>query len=293
MITHTLGRMAPQKTRVGRPFLRRRLAKELVKLRNERGLTAQQVSKQVEVAQSSISRAEQAVVTIGVPMLKAILDVYEVEGEQRDAILQLCRSIGQEAFWHSYHDVLPDWFTLYVDLEAEANELMCYDAAAINGLVQTRDYAAATFGSYHPDDDPAEISRKVDMRLERQRRIESGDLRLVLVIEESIFERPVGSGLVMHDQIQHLRKVADLRNVTVQVMPKAAPVSVTGSFTILDFPDPIDPSVVYLEHEAGGLYLEEPEQLRIYARVFSGLRAQALSPTDSVEYLDRLLGVPA
>jgi transcriptional regulator with XRE-family HTH domain len=291
------GRMA-RKSRVGRPFLRRRLAVTLARLRTERKMTADQAAEAADVSQSSVSRAENAAAAITMPVLKSLLDAYKaadkeagttLSNAERDSILDLARSLGNEMFWHSYHDVLPDWFQWYVDLELEARHLKGYDSNSINGLLQTAGYAEATFATYHPNEPPAAVARMVEMRLRRQERLIQGELHLAVVLEEAMLSRAIGGPAVLEEQVQHLRKAASYRNVSLQIMPTRAPVSTTGPFSIMDFPDAADPSVVYLEQETGGLYLEKPEDERTYSRVFDRLSAVALSPDDSIVFLDQHL----
>jgi transcriptional regulator with XRE-family HTH domain len=283
--------MALRKSRVGRPFLRRRLASALTTIREQRGMTAEQAATDAQVSQSTVSRAENAAKTITIPILRSLLDAYQVSGDERASIINLASSIGDEMYWHSYHDVLPDWFRWYIDLEAEAAHLKCYDPCGINGLLQTAGYAQATFASYHPNEAPQALTRMVDLRLHRQERLAAGHLHLAVILEEAMLHRMIGGPAVMAEQIRHLRKAADFRNVQLQIMPTVAPVSSTGPFTIMDFPDAVDPSVVYLEQETGGLYLEKPEDERTYSRAFDRLSAVALSPDDSIQELDRVLGV--
>lgn len=51
---------------------------------------------------------------------------------------------------------------------------------------------------------------------------------------------------------------------------------------LLDFPDPADPDVVYIDTLAGDLFLEKEAELRRYNLLFQHLRAVALSPDQSV-----------
>jgi hypothetical protein len=61
-----------------------------------------------------------------------------------------------------------------------------------------------------------------------------------------------------------------------------------GSFEILGFPEPGDPDVVYLENQAGSLYLEEQPEIDRYARMFSHLIAKALDPEESRRMIARI-----
>ena len=60
-----------------------------------------------------------------------------------------------------------------------------------------------------------------------------------------------------------------------------------GAFSILGFPEPADPYLVYLENQVGSLYLEEESEIDRYARMFSHLVAKALAPEESRRLITR------
>jgi hypothetical protein len=63
-----------------------------------------------------------------------------------------------------------------------------------------------------------------------------------------------------------------------------------GSFTLMQFPDPADPDVVYVEAETGALYLEKSEDVRRYSLILDHLRAQALGPAESRALIEQMAG---
>jgi transcriptional regulator with XRE-family HTH domain len=271
-----------------RPFRRRRLGRELASSRKDRNLTGEQAAKLSGIAASSITRIEGGKFTARVSTVKNLLDVYEVSEPRRGALLSLARDSGEDVFWQSYTDVLAEWFELYVDLEAEASSLAVYDAQFINGLAQTEAYMRAMFAAWPMGANSEEIDRRISVRLKRQERVLSGSVELRLVLTEAALDRHFGDDEVMREQYAHLAALAARPSVSVQVLPNAAPVGVLGSFTILDFAEPeLDPSVVYIEHETAGLYLEKPAEIRQYARVYDRLRAAARDPEASVVHIAR------
>ncbi|MFW5420382.1 hypothetical protein J0910_27570 [Nocardiopsis sp. CNT-189] len=62
-----------------------------------------------------------------------------------------------------------------------------------------------------------------------------------------------------------------------------------GSFVIMDFPEVIDPPVVYLETETDGLYLEDAEEVARYRRLADHLRLAAYRPQETIERLQALI----
>ncbi len=271
---------------------RRRLRSELRRLRTELGLTIEDVQERTggDIRISTLSRWETGERSVRPNDLRALLDVYELtEGEEREALLTLCRQAKERGWWQSYGSAVPGWFQVYVGLESEASEIHQYAAELVPGLLQTADYYRA-FLSASPAD--AEISRKVEVRMARQERLTSADEapELWAVLNEAVVRRNVGPNGTMRAQLGRLAELADLPNVTLQVLPFGAGVhpAMDGGFSILGFPEPSDPSVVYLENAAGSVYLEELAEVARFDRMFSHIIAKALSPEDSRRLLSRL-----
>ncbi len=279
-------------TRPSPTVRRRRLRSELRRLRTELGLTIEDVQERTggDIRISTLSRWETGERSVRPNDLRALLDVYELtEGEEREALLTLCRQAKERGWWQSYGSAVPGWFQVYVGLESEASEIHQYAAELVPGLLQTADYYRA-FLSASPAD--AEISRKVDLRLARQERLTAADdaPELWAVLNEAVIRRNVGPNGTMRAQLARLVELADLPNVTLQVLPFGAGVhpAMDGGFSILGFPEPSDPSVVYLENAAGSVYLEELAEVARFDRMFSHIIAKALSPEDSRRLLGRL-----
>lgn len=268
-----------------RPFRRRRLGRELLKARKAASLTAEQTAAEAGVNASTVSRLEAGSMGFKLTTIRALLDVYSVPTDDRKALLALAKASGQQTWWHSYDDVLPDWFEVYVDLEAEASSLATWDTQFINGLVQTEDYARALFSGSRPEAATSDIDRQVDLRISRQKRLMDGELFVRMVLDELALRRTYGNPQVVRAQLEHLAEIAELRNVSFQVLPVTAKENVVGSFHLVEFDQKDDPALVYIEHENGSLYLEKPKKVAQYARAYDRLRAAALSPEASAEMI--------
>src|SRR2546430_15861841 len=72
---------------------RRRLRYELRRLRNEHGLTIEQVQEQSggDIKAPSISRWENGERSVRPTDLRLLLDIYDVQGERRETLLTLSR----------------------------------------------------------------------------------------------------------------------------------------------------------------------------------------------------------
>jgi transcriptional regulator with XRE-family HTH domain len=277
--------------RSGPTLRRRRLGGELRRLREETGLTIQEVAKHLECSESKISRIETGGVTATPRDVRDILALYEVGHEQRDALIKMAREVRQRGWWTSYADV-PDGIPAYASVEVAAAWIHTYMALVVPALLQTKEYAQAVIHAILPDLLPQEVDRRVQLRMKRQLLLERDDPpRFWAVLDEAMLRRPTGSVEVMRTQLHKLTEAAELSTVTLQVLPTAAGehAGMDGPFTIVGYPEPAGPDFVVLDSIMGELYLESAEELRRYSRVFDLLRAAALSPDDSVTFIGRLM----
>ncbi|RRO15713.1 XRE family transcriptional regulator [Saccharopolyspora rhizosphaerae] len=272
---------------------RRRLAAELRRLRARSEVTQQQAASHLGCTQAKIGRFETAKRSPSVGDVSALLDFYGVESAEREQLINLARDARKRGWWHSYSDVLPEWYETYVGLEAEASSIHTYESEAIPGLLQTREYAYAITRSTLIRANDAEIGRRVDLRIQRQERVTGDDpLELWAVVGEAALRRRVGGDGVLRRQLEHMLKLGELPNVTLQVMPldAGAHPAQAGPFVILRYSNHIDPDVVYLETHVGGLYLERENELTNYARMMDHLRAHAVDPEGSVDFIQQRIG---
>jgi len=282
-------------TRSSPTVKRRRLAAELRAAREQADLTIDDVAERLEWSTAKISRIENARVSVLPRDVKFLLRTYGLSDRDQvwDVMLTLARESRQKGWWRQYGDAIPDWFEVYVGLEAEASNMSSYHAEFVPGLLQTKDYARAVHRASLPNATDEEIEQLVRVRMERQQLLSSGDaLKAWLVLNEAVIRRVVGGRAVMREQLLRLVEAASLLNLTLQVVPfdAGAHASMDGSFTILGFPDPTDPLVVYIEYQTGALYLEKPPEVDRYRLIFDHLRAAALPVDASRDLIARVAG---
>ena len=261
---------------------RRRIARELRQLRERAGMTLDVAARQLDMSKSNLSRIENAQIGIKPRDVRAALALYQVTGNDAEALIEIARGAQQRGWWQHYSDVLPEWFEFYVGLEAEAATLRTYEAEAVPGLLQTEAYAREVYRLTAGEED---VDRKVAARLRRQDVLRSDDpVELSVVLNEAVLLRPVGGRAVMAGQLAHLETVAQLPNVTVQVLPFEAGghPAMNSPYVILTFADAADAAVVYLENLTTGLALEEAGQVRSYSLVHERLSRLALDPAASL-----------
>jgi hypothetical protein len=167
------------------------------------------------------------------------------------------------------------------------------DAEFVPGILQTEDYARAVHQARRINATEGEIDRLVRVRLERQELLKSDDApELWLVLNEAVVRRVVGGPDVMRAQLARLVEASRLPNVTLQVVPYSAGAhpAMDGSFKVLGFPEPSDPSIVYVEYHTGALYIEKQQEVDRYRLAFDHLRAAAHSVAASRTLMERAAG---
>lgn len=158
----------------------------------------------------------------------------------------------------------------------------------VPGLLQTRAYAEAVITGALPETPTQEIEKRVQVRMRRQDRVtEDGPLRLWTVLDEAALRRVVGSRSLMREQLEHLVETSQLPHVTLQVLPFGAGAhpGLNGQYSILEFPDTTDSSVVYIEGVTSDLYLEKAPDVQNYSVMYEHLRAQALSTDQTRQFI--------
>ncbi|KAF4410966.1 helix-turn-helix domain-containing protein [Streptomyces lycii] len=186
----------------------------------------------------------------------------------------------------------PDWFQDYARYEAQAVWLDIYENHVIPGLLQTEDYARAVFRSSSPPLDDAEIERRVESRLSRQSLLNRAPTAaLGFVIEAVALHRPIGGASVMRQQLSKLVECAELRNVAIQIMPteRESHAGLAGAMYLLETPE--QQQLAYTEGQGDCSFLVSDRKMVSELRQRYGtIRAQALTPEDSMSLLERLLG---
>jgi transcriptional regulator with XRE-family HTH domain len=258
------------------------LGKRLQELREASGLSREEAAKVLRVASATVRRMEMAEVALKIPYVQVLLDTYGVPEEEAAAFVRLAEDANQPGWWQRFHDVLPDWFSLYVSLEGAARIIRSYEPHFIPGLLQTEDYAravleAGTIGQTSPES----VERHVSLRMERQRLLEGDNPpHLWVIMDETVLRRPVSMrGEVMREQLDRLLEYAERDRVTLQVAEFAAgPHPGTyAPFTLFRFAEPELPDMVFTEYLTGALYLDSRREVAAHLEVLDHMTARAAS----------------
>ncbi|GAA4633554.1 helix-turn-helix transcriptional regulator [Actinoallomurus vinaceus] len=272
----------------------RRLATELRRLRERAELTGDDVAERLGWSASKVSRIENARQAPRLGDVRSLLELYGVDGTYREQLLQLARDAVRKGWWEAYSDALPEPYASYIGLEMEAEEIRQWETQVVPGLLQTEAYASAVEQWLHSIEmvPPSRVEARVETRLARQSVLtREAPLRLSIVLDEATLLRRYASTDVMREQLEHLLELAELPNVTLQVLRLDGPHPIaTGSFTLLQFPQVGGikfHDVTYIEHLNGCSYVEEETETYRHRLSFERLSAEALDPAESMELISR------
>jgi transcriptional regulator with XRE-family HTH domain len=273
--------------------LRMLLGARLRALREARGVSAVEAADTIRASVSKISRMEAGKVDLDERDVTDLLRLYGVtDSGALAATVSLTRDANKADWWHRYSDVLPDWFEVYISLEAAASLIRTYEVQFVPGLLQVEDYARAVIKLGFPDAREDELEQRVGLRMARQKCLfEAAAPRLWAVVDEAVLRRPLGGTRAMRAQLKHLIEVTELPNVTMQVIPFTAGghAAAGGAFTILRFAEPALPDVVYLEQLGSALYLDKPHTVQAYSDVMNRLCIEAIPATSTPVLLTAIL----
>ncbi|MFI7273260.1 helix-turn-helix domain-containing protein [Streptomyces sp. NPDC049879] len=273
---------------------RRRLGAELRKLRDRSGMTAEEVGAHLNCHNSKISRIELGKRACTPRDFEGLMVLYEVAGEQREVLTDLMKRGRQRVppWWGAYSDVISANYAEFIAYEAEAVRGAEFQSLLIPGLLQTERYAEAVTAGGYAVLGPEQVESLVEVRMRRQDRLREDDpLVLEATVTEAALRLQIGGPAVMQEQLQRLREVMTLPNVTFRVIPfDAGHRGVSGgAFSLFATEAKGEPDVAFTESaEAMTTLRDDPMVLRRLSRVFRRLSDAALSPDATLDLLQRI-----
>ena len=272
---------------------RRRLRAELRRTRQEAGLTQEQVAAAMDWSLSKVIRIEAGHVGISTNDLKALLRHYQITDPDRtEELAALARAARERAWWSAYREVASDGLRQLVGYETASFIVRNFEPLVVPGLLQTEEYAHALLTGLDERIPAERVDGLVEMRMRRQELLDRADPPLLFcIVDEAVVRRVIGGPAVMRRQLQRMAEQAAKPNVTVEVVPFGAGAhpGLQGPFVILEFPDPADDDVLYLENPLGEVISRDiPDEALAYREKFERLRELSLGPAGSVSHLDKL-----
>lgn len=267
---------------------RRQLGNEIRRARLAAGMTQQEVAALLDCGQGKINKIEAGAVSVKQSDLKQMLEAFGASKTEVDMMTELARASSQRGQWSGYRSAVPHWFRTFTDLEPAASEILSWHGERIPGPLQSEHYMLKQFSEARATD----VTSLVRNRLERRQVF---DLKRPpyyrFILGEAVFHRMPGgpNPSVALDQVQHLLDLEKTYARTfVHVLPFDTRLSfVPNDFTIMRFSDATK-DFVFVEHAAGGVYIEDEGDFELFVDAWDRLRGAALERGETVEFLEKL-----
>lgn len=270
---------------------RRRLATELICLRDEHGYSAARVAREIGVVRQRISRLENGHVAPDLDEIMRILRLFNVGEPRWQQIMTIAREAQERGWWAKYAEEMGTRQALYANLEAGASEIREYEMVYLPGLLQIPSYTEARVLMDRPDRATYSHSRALEARAIRQGVLERpAGPHYEVIIDELAIRRFAAPAYVTADQLDHLVHTGhEHQSITIRVLPLAAQIRQhdvpRSAFFTYRYPDPRDPVVVAVDTVTNDLVLTEEADVARYLDLYSKLQDAALPPGDSIDFL--------
>ncbi|MFB4318297.1 helix-turn-helix domain-containing protein [Actinomadura sp. 21ATH] len=268
------------------------LGKRLREMREAAGLTRLEAAVGIGVHDSKVTRLEGGRSGVRRADVVALLTLYDRPDEGEWAtLLALADETGARPWWHDLRDAVERHERRYLSAEEAAKLVRCFDDQYVPDLLQTEDYARALLANGLTAMSGQRADRRMELLARRQRllRRRPRPVNLWAVVHEAALWRQVGNAGVMRAQLEHLKKIADRPNVTVQIAPYDARRAATGPLTLVRFPQAQLPDVVYLEGLGNARYPSRPKEIERHWHVFNTLVTEAEQPQRTRHIVDEVL----
>ncbi|MER5629448.1 helix-turn-helix domain-containing protein [Streptomyces nitrosporeus] len=273
-------------------MLGRRLGGELQRLRVAAGLTQQQAAEYLSATATKVVKMESGWVPVRDPDIRALCQLYGVtDGKVLAGLLDIAKTDRERrkvrGWWEDR--TLPNGQVGYIAMEDAALRNRQWQVALIPGLFQTAEYTRALGVADMFWDDPDQIEALVALRARRRQRLHGETpLQMHAVIWEAALRQVMGGPTVMRGQLEHLRELAELPNVHIQVLPFRAGghAGAGGPFNILSFGEEGAVDVVHMDAPRAGAWVEDAERSAVFVDMFNALSRTAVSPYDSMQLIE-------
>ncbi|WP_086755822.1 helix-turn-helix domain-containing protein [Streptomyces griseiscabiei] len=249
-------------------------------LREHAGLSREEFGARVHLSKHSVASIELGRRLADQRFVELAEEATGNTGAVRGAFRHMARQPGLAA-----------WFRTWARLEREAVYLATYECRLVPGLLQSEGYARAVFSNSIPPLSDEQLEAQAAARMERQKMLrDRPNTSFSFVMDEHVVRRRLGGGEVLRGLLDHMLEHARLRNVEIQIMPLECQVhaGLDGPVALLETPD--GRHLAYAEGQETGRLIADGKEAAILHRRYATLRAQALSPLDSVSLLERIRG---
>ncbi|WP_217199898.1 helix-turn-helix domain-containing protein [Streptomyces buecherae] len=256
--------------------------------RERLGYTLADAARVIRGSTSKVSRLERGESPAKPRDVHDLAVFYHLSPEQRVELEQLLAQTGNADLWARFADVTPNFLKRLIRLEATAQEICVFEPRVVPGLLQTVAYARAIVRMMEIGLSDVEVERIVELRRQRQMRLDKTAPTVAALISEEVLYRSPGAAADMVEQVLHLLRATGMERVNVRVVRKEAMVPPYPVFH-LKFADGVHQELAYVEQLDGANYITQKRQLDKYRRLLDNVRANAYGREESIAALQRAL----
>lgn len=273
------------------PTVRRlRVASELRKLREKRGLSSTRAAQLLGVGQGQLSNVETGRFGVSGSRIRALADIYACTDETFVSALAAMAEDRSRGWWEEYRDILPGSLLDLAELEHHGTLLRTAHTAHIPGLLQTIEHAREIYRQAIPELPPPDIEHRISHRMKRQAVLYRPEpTPLQATIHEAALRMQFGGPKVARAQLEHLLTMSDLKHVAICVIPFRVG-SYPGSGQTINYVHGPVPQLdtVQLDQSHGAAFIDGADELAQYRAIFTRLQTLALPPEASRDFIYKL-----
>jgi transcriptional regulator with XRE-family HTH domain len=270
------------------PTIRQRqLGMRLREFRTSKGLTVEDVARELLCSPTKISRAETGARRATLRDVRDLCRIYEVDAQTSAELMELAREARQPGWWTKYDDLK---IAPFIGMEQAATAITCFGMYFVPALLQTEDYAREIIKGIAPKIAENVLAQRVEARMIRQKLLyQAKPPKYRALLDEAVLHRLVGGPSVMRAQLEKILSFMRDR-AAVQVIPYevGAYGAIDSNFDYLEFAGTELPDLVFVEGLVSQLYLERPDDLDRYREALDYLRDEALNPRDSAKRIEEI-----
>ena len=269
------------------PTIRQReLGMRLREFRTAKGLTVEDVAKELLCSPTKISRAETGARRATLRDVRDLCQLYGVDAETSAELMELAREARQPGWWNKVAKPTISRSLPFIGMEQSASAITCFGMYFVPALLQTEDYARAIIKGIVPKIEEDILGQRVEARMIRQKLLyQAKPPKYRALLDEAVLHRQVGGPAVMKAQLDKILSFMREKRAAVQVIPYevGAYGAIDSNFDYLEFAGTKLPDLVFVEGLVSHLYLERPEEIERYREALDYLRDEALNPRDSAK----------
>lgn len=268
-------------------WLQRQLGKELLELREFRGLSTREVGEALGWAHTKVGRIERAENKIDTVDVIRLAKYYRLDDASTDRLCTMARQSRTDIWWEKYKPWLPDPYYTLIGYENDATRLIALHNSVVPGLLQTEGYMRGMFETSALVRDPDHVDMHVEVRLQRQRRLfEPEPLVVDVILDDSVLGTPYGGVKALNEQLRRLWELSGLPNISIRAISSTAAVP-RMPLDIYEFGGGDGPAVAMSETLYSTIIHDGQLEVRQARRALEFVQGAALSPEETARVIER------